>query len=87
MLTALADVPAGETVTYGDLARLCGHPGAARAVGGACRRNPIAVVVPCHRVVPAGGGVGGYAGASWRKEALLRMEAGAASPWRRDGSS
>jgi methylated-DNA-[protein]-cysteine S-methyltransferase len=54
------DVPFGETVSYGELAEMAGHPGAARAVGNAMSRNPVPIVVPCHRVVAAGGRIGAY---------------------------
>jgi methylated-DNA-[protein]-cysteine S-methyltransferase len=54
------EVPFGETVSYGELAEMAGHPGAARAVGNAMSRNPLPIVVPCHRVVAAGGRIGGY---------------------------
>jgi methylated-DNA-[protein]-cysteine S-methyltransferase len=53
-------VPYGETVSYGELAEMAGRPGAARAVGNAMSRNPLPIVVPCHRVVAAGGRIGGY---------------------------
>jgi methylated-DNA-[protein]-cysteine S-methyltransferase len=68
------DVARGEVITYGALARAAGHPGAARAVGTACARNPVPIIVPCHRVVPSGGGLGGYAGGPARKAALLALE-------------
>lgn len=77
---ALRGVPYGKVVTYGELARLAGRPGAARAVGGACAKNPVPIIVPCHRVVPASGGVGRFSagpdsGAGVRiKKALLRQE-------------
>jgi methylated-DNA-[protein]-cysteine S-methyltransferase len=67
-------VPFGETVTYQAIARALGMPRAARAVGGACGQNPVAVIVPCHRVVGSSGGLTGYAGGVWRKEWLLRHE-------------
>lgn len=67
-------VPAGELVTYGELAVRIGNPRAARAVGNALGSNPIAIVVPCHRVVPSSGGVGKYTGGVWRKEILLDLE-------------
>jgi methylated-DNA-[protein]-cysteine S-methyltransferase len=70
---ALRRIPNGETRTYGDLARELGKPGAARAIGGANGRNPIALVVPCHRVV-ATNGLGGYTGGLDLKRALLRVE-------------
>jgi methylated-DNA-[protein]-cysteine S-methyltransferase len=72
---ALLQVRPGQTVTYGELARRAGAPGAARAVGGACGRNPIAVVIPCHRVVGADGSLTGYGGGIERKRWLLRHEA------------
>ncbi|HVP38819.1 MAG TPA: methylated-DNA--[protein]-cysteine S-methyltransferase [Candidatus Saccharimonadales bacterium] len=73
---ALRAIPAGKTTTYAKLAERIGAPGSARAVGGANARNPVAVVVPCHRVVAAGGGLGGYAGGLKRKRWLLDHEAG-----------
>lgn len=60
--TLARDVPWGETVTYGELADLSGRPRAARAVGSAMRDNPLPFVIPCHRVVAAGGKIGGYGG-------------------------
>lgn len=72
---AIREVPFGTTVTYGELARRLGHPGAARAVGTAMAANPVPILVPCHRVVPAHGGPGRYAGGEERKEFLLRLEA------------
>jgi methylated-DNA-[protein]-cysteine S-methyltransferase len=68
------DVAPGEVVTYGALARRTGHPRAARAVGTACARNPIPIFVPCHRVLPGSGGIGGYGGGPERKRALLELE-------------
>ncbi|HEX6761514.1 MAG TPA: methylated-DNA--[protein]-cysteine S-methyltransferase [Gaiellaceae bacterium] len=79
VLTALARVPYGLTTTYGALARESGHPGAARAVGTVMNRNPIPIVLPCHRVVGANGALTGYAGGLDRKQALLRLE-GATPP-------
>ncbi|RMF71245.1 MAG: methylated-DNA--[protein]-cysteine S-methyltransferase [Planctomycetota bacterium] len=75
-------VPYGETVSYGELARRVGHPGAARAVGTAMRRNPVPLVVPCHRVVKSDGGLGGYSGTGGvtMKERLLEMESAALTP-------
>ena len=64
-------------MTYGELAARLGMPGAARAVGAAVARNPISIVVPCHRVVGADGSLTGYAGGVERKRALLAMEGGA----------
>ena len=71
---ALLDIPYGETRSYADLARAVGSPRAMRAVGQANRRNPIGVVVPCHRVIAADGTIGGYAGGLDRKRHLLRLE-------------
>ncbi|MFN8024802.1 MAG: methylated-DNA--[protein]-cysteine S-methyltransferase [Acidimicrobiia bacterium] len=70
----LQRIPRGETRTYGALADAVGAPGGARAVGQACGNNPVAVVVPCHRVVPASGGLGGYAWGVEKKRALLDNE-------------
>lgn len=71
---ALLGIPHGETRSYGQLARSLGQPAAARAVGLANARNPIAVLIPCHRVIGADGRLTGYAGGLARKEALLRLE-------------
>jgi methylated-DNA-[protein]-cysteine S-methyltransferase len=59
---AIARIPYGHTATYADIAAGAGQPGATRAAGSACRTNPIAVVVPCHRVLRSDGSIGGYAG-------------------------
>lgn len=72
---ALVEVPYGATVSYGELARRIGAPGAARAVGLANGRNPVSVVVPCHRVVGADGSLTGYAAGIGRKRHLLALEA------------
>ncbi len=74
VLTELAEVPYGQTATYGELAARIGNPRASRAVGGALNRNPIAIVLPCHRIVGAGGSLVGYAGGLDRKRALLELE-------------
>jgi AraC family transcriptional regulator of adaptative response/methylated-DNA-[protein]-cysteine methyltransferase len=71
---ALAEIPRGETRTYSDIARAIGRPRAARAVGHACASNPVAVVIPCHRAVPAAGGVGNYRWGPQRKRTLLERE-------------
>ncbi|MGN9916480.1 methylated-DNA--[protein]-cysteine S-methyltransferase [Micromonospora palomenae] len=71
-------IPYGETLTYGEVARLVGDPGAARAVGVACNRNPVPVLVPCHRIVGAGGKLVGFGGGLPRKVRLLELEAGVA---------
>lgn len=75
--TALREIPFGSTESYGALARRIGRPGAARAVGQANHRNPLCIVLPCHRVVAARGALGGYAGGLDRKRWLLRHEASA----------
>jgi len=72
---ALLRVPPGAAVRYGDVARALGRPRAARAVGGAVGRYPVAVVIPCHRVLRRDGGVGGYRWGDTRKRALLGWEA------------
>ena len=72
---ALQAIPYGETRPYGEVARALGQPRAARAVARACATNPVALVVPCHRVVPAEGGVGGYRWGAERKARLLAREA------------
>jgi AraC family transcriptional regulator of adaptative response/methylated-DNA-[protein]-cysteine methyltransferase len=71
---ALRDIPYGHTRSYGEVARTVGKPGAARAVGGANGANRIAIIIPCHRVIAAGGGPGGYGGGLWRKLRLLELE-------------
>lgn len=70
----LMTIPHGETRSYGDLARAIGQPLAAQAVGAANGQNPIAVVIPCHRVIGANGSLTGYAGGLPRKRALLDLE-------------
>lgn len=71
---ALWDVPVGETISYGEMARRAGEPGAAQAAGVALNRNPIALVLPCHRVVGADGTMVGFGGGLERKTWLLRHE-------------
>ncbi|GAA3079032.1 methylated-DNA-[protein]-cysteine S-methyltransferase [Kribbella aluminosa] len=71
----LTRIPYGEMQTYGDVAKIVGDIGAARAVGTACNRNPIAIVVPCHRVVGAGGKLVGFGGGLPTKRHLLELEA------------
>jgi methylated-DNA-[protein]-cysteine S-methyltransferase len=73
---ALRQIPYGETVSYGEIARRIGDPTAPRAVGLANGRNPIAVIVPCHRVIGADGSLTGYGGGLERKRFLLDLEAG-----------
>ena len=72
----LTEIPYGQTVTYGALAARLHRPGAAQAVGGAVGRNPLSLMIPCHRVVAADGGLTGYAGGLERKRWLLALEAG-----------
>jgi methylated-DNA-[protein]-cysteine S-methyltransferase len=76
---ALQRIPYGETASYGEIAREIGHPGSARAVGAANGRNPIAIVVPCHRVIGADGSLTGYGGGLECKRALLDLEVGRAA--------
>ena len=71
----IAKIPYGEMVTYGAIATALGDPGAARAVGTACNHNPVPVIVPCHRVVGAGGKMVGFGGGLDRKRRLLELEA------------
>lgn len=71
----LAQIPYGQTISYGELARRTGNPKASRAVGLANGKNPISIVVPCHRVIGASGKLTGYGGGLARKEALLELEA------------
>jgi methylated-DNA-[protein]-cysteine S-methyltransferase len=82
VLTTTAKVPFGRTTTYGAVAERIGRPRASRAVGNALGSNPIPIVIPCHRVLRAGGDVGGYAGGPERKRQLLRLEGAYAQPTR-----
>jgi len=70
----LQEIPYGTTISYGELARRAGHPRAARATGSANARNPIPIVIPCHRVIAADGSLGGYSAGVEIKAALLRLE-------------
>ena len=72
---ALQKIPYGTTANYGAIATRIGQPTASRAVGAANGRNPISIVIPCHRVIGAGGDLTGYAGGMERKAALLKLEA------------
>jgi methylated-DNA-[protein]-cysteine S-methyltransferase len=76
---ALLEIPYGETVSYGEVALRIGRTGAARAVGVANARNPIALIIPCHRVIGADGSLTGYGGGLERKRLLLELEAGVLS--------
>lgn len=73
---ATSKIPYGETRTYAEIAKAIGHPKAVRAVGTALGKNPVCVIVPCHRVVPSGGGIGKYAYGPAMKQWLLDHEAG-----------
>jgi methylated-DNA-[protein]-cysteine S-methyltransferase len=73
--TAIGAVPFGATITYGELARRIGRPSAVRAAGAATGRNPLTIVIPCHRIVGSSGALTGYAGGLDRKRALLTLEA------------
>jgi methylated-DNA-[protein]-cysteine S-methyltransferase len=78
---ALLSIPQGSTCSYGELAAAIGKPSAVRAVGSAIGRNPISILIPCHRVLGGQGQLTGYAGGVWRKQALLQLE-NALSPTR-----
>jgi methylated-DNA-[protein]-cysteine S-methyltransferase len=69
-----ARIPYGVVATYGELAKRAGSPRGGRAAGNALHRNPVPILIPCHRVVPAGGGLGGYGGCEERKAILLSLE-------------
>lgn len=71
---ALREIPYGRTASYGEIARRIGNPGAGRAVGGANHRNPVPIVIPCHRVIGADGRLTGFGGGLHVKEALLALE-------------
>lgn len=71
---AIAGIPYGEYRSYGDIARTLGKAGAARAVGGACNRNPVPIIIPCHRVIGSDGSLTGFGGGLDTKKALLALE-------------
>lgn len=77
---ALMSIPMGQTCSYGQLAAAIGRPMAVRAVGTAVGRNPISILIPCHRVMGSQGQITGYAGGIWRKQALLKLENASISP-------
>lgn len=81
VLLALTKVPYGTIVSYGELSRMAGAPGAARAVGRVMAANPLPIIVPCHRVIPSSGGIGGYSGGegSLSKCWLLELEGSVAA--------
>lgn len=70
----MSKIPYGKTASYKDLAVIAGRPKAARAVGGACHRNPVGIVLPCHRVIGSDGSLTGFGGGLDLKEKLLRHE-------------
>ena len=74
VLESTARIPYGAVATYGEIAKRAGSPRAGRAAGNALHRNPVPILIPCHRVVPAGGGLGGYGGCEERKAMLLALE-------------
>jgi methylated-DNA-[protein]-cysteine S-methyltransferase len=81
VLSATYRVPYGSVASYREVATAAGSPRAVRAAGTALGRNPLPIVVPCHRIVHSGGGLGGYTGGLERKRALLGIESGASGPW------
>ncbi|MDR0927819.1 MAG: methylated-DNA--[protein]-cysteine S-methyltransferase [Ignavibacteria bacterium] len=74
VLTALQGIKYGDTRTYGYIAELLNSPKASRAVGSACNKNPLPILIPCHRVIGKNGNLTGYRGEVWRKEFLLQLE-------------
>ena len=82
--TQIQAIPLGRTLTYASLATALGNPGGARAVAGACAANPVALVIPCHRVIRSNGGLGGYRWGLQRKRSLLSLEASMTGdgPWK-----
>ncbi len=89
VLAALRRIPAGQVRTYGEIARAVGQPGAARAVGTACARNPVPLLIPCHRVVRSDGGLGGYSltGGVGLKRRLLESEGALSNAPRPQGAN
>ncbi len=75
VLLAAKSIPRGKTISYGQLAKMAGHPGAARAVGSVMRKNPLAPTIPCHRVIRGDGSIGNYSNGGTRmKMRMLRAE-------------
>jgi len=70
----LCDIPYGNVISYSQEAQMLSHPRAVRAVANANGKNPIPILIPCHRVIAKSGGIGGYSGGLWRKEMLLKLE-------------
>ena len=83
----LRQIPFGETISYGTLAHMIGKPAASRAVGAANGRNPISIIVPCHRVIATNGKLTGYAGGVERKQWLLQHEHAAIAPQNQSSTS
>jgi methylated-DNA-[protein]-cysteine S-methyltransferase len=79
--STLLGIPWGQTISYGELAQRMGRPAAARAAGVAIGRNPLSIIVPCHRVIGANGSLTGYAGGLPRKSALLQLEGHTSRPF------
>ncbi|MFL2434489.1 MAG: methylated-DNA--[protein]-cysteine S-methyltransferase [Vicinamibacterales bacterium] len=74
VLCTASQIPFGQTMSYGEISKIIASPGASRAVGGALGRNPIPIVIPCHRVIAGDGRIGGFTGGLAIKKALLRLE-------------
>ena len=70
----LCDIPYGSVISYTQEAQMLSHPKAVRAVANANGKNPIPIIIPCHRVIAKGGRIGGYSGGIWRKEFMLELE-------------
>jgi len=70
----LCDIPYGSVISYSQEAQMLSHPSAVRAVANANGKNPIPIIIPCHRVIAKDGGIGGYSGGLWRKEFMLELE-------------
>lgn len=70
----LSDIPYGSVISYSQEAQMLSHAKAVRAVANANGKNPIPIIIPCHRVIAKGGGIGGYSGGIWRKEFMLELE-------------
>ena len=70
----LCDIPYGSVISYSQEAQMLSHEKAVRAVANANGKNPIPIIIPCHRVIAKGGGIGGYSGGIWRKEFMLELE-------------
>ena len=70
----LCDIPYGSVISYSQEAQMLSHEKAVRAVANSNGKNPIPIIIPCHRVIAKGGGIGGYSGGIWRKEFMLELE-------------